>query len=99
MFIAGRYEFRNKGVDMFLESLASKILYLCYNVFTRIGLNGRLKQYNSPVTVVAFVIMPACTQNYNVDSLKGQAVTNQLREVVGVISKNIEARIFESSLR
>ena len=25
MFIAGRYEFRNKGVDMFLESLASKI--------------------------------------------------------------------------
>ncbi len=43
--------------------------------------------------------MPASTQNYNVDSLKGQAVTNQLREVVGVISKNIEARIFEASLR
>ena len=67
--------------------------------FPILGLNARLKQYNSPITVVAFVIMPANTQNYNVDSLKGQAVTNQLREVVGAISKNMEARIFEASLR
>lgn len=64
-----------------------------------LGLNGRLQQYNSPVTVVAFIIMPASTQNYNVDSLKGQAVTKQLREVVGELSKNIEARIFEAALR
>lgn len=63
------------------------------------GLNGKLKQYNSPITVVAFIIMPASTQNYNVDSLKGQAVTNQLREVVGAIAKNVEERIFEASLR
>jgi glycogen(starch) synthase len=85
MFISGRYEYRNKGVDMFLESLSR--------------LNHRLKQCNSTVTIVAFVIMPAETQNYNVDSLKGQAVTKQLREVVHEISKNVEDRIFEASLR
>ncbi|KAI8843627.1 glycogen synthase [Chytridium lagenaria] len=48
-FTAGRYEFRNKGVDMFIESLAR--------------LNARLKHYNSPITVVAFIIMPANTHN------------------------------------
>lgn len=70
---------------MFLESLAR--------------LNARLKKYNSPMTVVAFIIMPAHTQNYNIDSLKGQAVTKQLRDVVCEVSKNIEERIFESALR
>ena len=33
----------------------------------------------SDVTVVAFLIFPARTSNFNVDSLKGQAVTKQLR--------------------
>ena len=28
MFTAGRYEYRNKGVDMFIESLARKYLLL-----------------------------------------------------------------------
>ena len=85
MFISGRYEYRNKGVDMYLEGLAR--------------LNARLKQYNSPVNVVAFIIMPAQAQNYNIESLKGQAVTKQLRDVVGEVSKAIEDRIFDSALR
>lgn len=85
MFISGRYEYRNKGVDMYLEGLAR--------------LNARLKRYNSPVNVFAFIIMPAQTQNYNIESLKGQAVTKQLRDVVGEVSKDIEERIFESALR
>ena len=31
------------------------------------------------MTVVAFIIMPAPSNNYNVESLKGQAVTNLCR--------------------
>ena len=46
-FTAGRYEYRNKGVDMYIESLAR--------------LNYRLQQNNSKMTVVAFIIMPAAT--------------------------------------
>lgn len=33
---------------------------------------------SSEVTVVAFFIMPARTNNFNVESLKGQAVRKQL---------------------
>jgi len=84
-FTAGRYEFRNKGVDMFIESLAR--------------LNGRLKACNSPMTVVAFIIMPAATQSFAVEALKGQAVTKQLKETVKDITEKIGQRIFEKAAR
>ena len=57
-FTAGRYEYRNKGADMFIESLAR--------------LNHMLKTAGSEITVIAFIIMPAPTNNYNVESLRGQ---------------------------
>ncbi|KAJ1555640.1 glycogen synthase isoform 1 [Cladochytrium tenue] len=84
-FIAGRYEYRNKGADMFIESLAR--------------LNARLKQYNSSLTVVAFVIMPAATHSFTVESLKGQAVIKQLRETTDEISATIGKRLFEAAAR
>ncbi|KAI8481725.1 Glycogen [starch] synthase, liver [Branchiostoma belcheri] len=84
MFTAGRYEFSNKGVDMFLEALAR--------------LNYYLKSSGSEMTVVAFMIFPAKTNNFNVDSLKGQAVVKQLRETVQEVQNDIGKRIFESCL-
>ncbi|KAA8564466.1 hypothetical protein EYC84_011399 [Monilinia fructicola] len=65
-FTAGRYEYRNKGVDMFIESLAR--------------LNHRLKSSGSKMTVVAFIIMPAQTQSLTVEALKGQAVIKSIFE-------------------
>uniref|UniRef100_A0A8D0CI53 Glycogen [starch] synthase n=1 Tax=Scleropages formosus TaxID=113540 RepID=A0A8D0CI53_SCLFO len=50
-FIAGRYEFSNKGADIFLESL-SRLNYL-------------LRVHKSDMTVVVFFIMPAKTNNFN----------------------------------
>jgi glycogen(starch) synthase len=85
MFTAGRYEFRNKGVDMFIESLAR--------------LNHRLKEANSKTTVVAFIIMPAQTTSLTVEALKGQAVIKSLRDTVDVIEKGIGKRIFERSIK
>src|SRR5438270_8666863 len=67
-FTAGRYEYRNKGVDMFIESLAR--------------LNYRLKSSGSKVTVVAFIVMPAATHSYTVEALKGQAVMKSLQSTV-----------------
>ncbi|CAM0142722.1 unnamed protein product [Umbelopsis sp. WA50703] len=84
-FIAGRYEFRNKGVDMFVEALSR--------------LNHRLQAAGSPVTVVAFIIMPANTHSFTVEALKGQAVTKQLKETVSQIQDRIGKRIFENALR
>ncbi|KAL5512370.1 GSY1 [Sanghuangporus baumii] len=85
MFTAGRYEYRNKGVDMFIESLAR--------------LNYRLQKAGSTVTVVAFIIMPAATQSYTVEALKGQAVIKQLRDTVSDITTRIGERIFEHAAR
>ncbi|KAL5480235.1 GSY1 [Sanghuangporus weigelae] len=85
MFTAGRYEYRNKGVDMFIESLAR--------------LNYRLQKSGSTVTVVAFIIMPAATQSYTVEALKGQAVIKQLRDTVSDITSRIGERIFEHAAR
>ncbi len=45
-------------------------------------LNHFLKSNKSDMTVVAFLIFPTKTNNFNVDSLKGQAIANQLREAV-----------------
>jgi len=84
-FIAGRYEFSNKGADLFIEGLAR--------------LNYLLKNAGSEVTVVAFLIFPTRCNNFNVESLKGQAIAKQLRETVNAVQKDIGHRLFEISLR
>ncbi|KAM3718618.1 Glycogen [starch] synthase [Dirofilaria immitis] len=89
MFTAGRYEFINKGGDIFIESLARLNHYLKTTVDPR---------YRD-VTVVAFIIYPAAANSFNVESLKGQAVTKQLRESIDKIKENIAVRMFESCLK
>jgi len=84
-FTAGRYEYRNKGVDMFIESLAR--------------LNYRLKSSGSKVTVVAFIIMPAATHSYTVEALKGQAVMKSLQSTVDEIKESIGRRLFDKAAR
>ncbi|PVU91309.1 hypothetical protein BB561_004472 [Smittium simulii] len=84
-FTAGRYEYRNKGIDMYIESLSR--------------LNNRLKVCNSPITVVAFIIAPAKVHSYTIETLKGQALIKQLRDTVSQISSNVNSRIFENASR
>lgn len=84
-FIAGRYEYRNKGVDMYIESLAR--------------LNYRLKTENSPKTVVAFIIMPAATNSYTMETLRGQAVIRALETTVREIQQSIGKRLLEHCAR
>uniref|UniRef100_A0A8C2JFE8 Glycogen [starch] synthase n=1 Tax=Cyprinus carpio TaxID=7962 RepID=A0A8C2JFE8_CYPCA len=84
-FIAGRYEFSNKGADLFLESL-SRLNYL-------------LRVHKSDVTVVVFFIMPAKTNNFNVESLKGQAVRKQLWDTTQFVKEKFGKRLYESLLR
>ncbi|CAH8533756.1 unnamed protein product [Schistosoma guineensis] len=84
-FIAGRYEFQNKGADIFIESLAR--------------LNHHLKQAQTDVTVVAFLIFPAHTNSFNVDSFRAQAIVKQLRETVNSIQSEMGHRLFEVCLR
>ncbi|CCF57438.1 hypothetical protein KAFR_0C04470 [Kazachstania africana CBS 2517] len=84
-FIAGRYEYKNKGADMFIEALAR--------------LNYRLKMSGSNKTVVAFIIMPAKTNSYTVEALKNQAAVKSLESSVNEVTKNISKRIFDHALK
>jgi len=81
-FTAGRREYFNKGVDLFIEALAL--------------LNHLLKQDGSDITVVAFIIMPGNTSNYNVESIRGQSVRREIRETCDKVSKNVSEKLFES---
>ncbi|KAI8900264.1 glycogen synthase [Globomyces pollinis-pini] len=84
-FTAGRYEYRNKGVDMFIESLAR--------------LNARLKESGSDINVVCFIIMPAKNRSYTVEALRAQAQMKQLRQTVTQIQHTVGQRIFEAASR
>ncbi|KAL8947622.1 MAG: hypothetical protein Q9222_006120 [Ikaeria aurantiellina] len=84
-FTSGRYEYRNKGVDMFIEGLAR--------------LNHRLKVSNSPMTVIAFIIMPAQTHSLTVEALKGQAVIKSLHDTTSALEREVGKRLFERALR
>uniref|UniRef100_UPI0009B412C5 glycogen [starch] synthase, liver isoform X2 n=1 Tax=Monopterus albus TaxID=43700 RepID=UPI0009B412C5 len=84
-FIAGRYEFSNKGADIFLESL-SRLNYL-------------LRVHRNDVTVVAFFIMPAKTNNFNVESLKGQAVRKQLWDTAHTVKEKFGKKLYDALLK
>ncbi|XP_028662559.1 glycogen [starch] synthase, liver [Erpetoichthys calabaricus] len=81
-FIAGRYEFTNKGADIFLEALAR--------------LNFLLRVHKSDVTVVVFFIMPAKTNNFNVETLKGQAVRKQLWDTVHSVKEKFGRKLYDA---
>jgi glycogen synthase len=85
LFSAGRYEFSNKGVDMFIESLAR--------------LNHMLKAAGTDITVIVFLIFPTQTNNFNVESLRGQAIAKQLRDTVQDLQNNIGKRLYDVCLR
>uniref|UniRef100_A0A8C2CFD0 Glycogen [starch] synthase n=1 Tax=Cyprinus carpio TaxID=7962 RepID=A0A8C2CFD0_CYPCA len=84
LFIAGRYEFSNKGADIFLEALAR--------------LNYLLRVNHSEVTIIAFFIMPARTNNFNVETLKGQAVRKQLWDTAQTVKERFGKKLYESLL-
>lgn len=84
-FTAGRYEYKNKGADMFLEALAR--------------LNYRLKLSGSKKTIVAFIIMPAKNKSFTVEALKSQAAVKALENSVAEVTKSIGKRMFEYAMR
>jgi glycogen(starch) synthase len=83
MFTSGRYEFKNKGMDLTIESLAR--------------LNYRLKQAQTPVTVVFFLITRAPVKNVNVQVLESAAALADFREMADAIKQQVGDRLFEAS--
>lgn len=85
IFTSGRYEFRNKGMDVFIESLYQ--------------LNKKLKSLAKPPTVVAFIITRAPTKNLNVTSLQNHLGFEDLKSACDEIEKSVGDRILAAAAR
>ncbi len=83
LFTSGRYEYRNKGMDLFIESLYR--------------LNQRLKQEKDPPTIVAFIITRAAARSINVDVLQNQSMFDDLREACHSVERQMGRRLFEAA--
>lgn len=82
IFTAGRYEYRNKGFDVFIEALYR--------------LNQRLKMQSEGVTVVAFIIAPAPYRSLSVGALNRQAMMHELHETCQSIKEDMGRRLFQT---
>lgn len=54
---------------------------------------------NSDMTIIAFLIFPTRTNNFNVESLRGQAIAKQLKDTVSSVQNQIGRRLFDICLR
>jgi glycogen(starch) synthase len=79
-FTSGRFEPRNKGFDLCLESMAR--------------LNAQLKAADLGVTVVFFIISEQPTESIDPCALQGRGVLEELREVAYRITQDVGERFF-----
>ena len=82
IFTSGRYEYRNKGMDLTLEALAR--------------LNHRLQAAAVPTTVVFFVITKAAVKSISVGALQSTAMLKELHDASEVIREKIGKQLFYS---
>lgn len=85
LFTAGRYEYRNKGMDMFIEALHR--------------LNDRLKGMPDHPTVVAFIITRAQTRSFNVRVLQNHSMFEDLRATCMSLKEQIGESLFLAAAR
>jgi glycogen(starch) synthase len=85
VFTSGRYEYHNKGIDVFIESLSR--------------LNHHLMQSGSDVTVVAFIVTAAPTHSLNVWVLQNHSMLAELKSSCEEIAKSVEKRLFAMAAR
>ncbi|MCS7204479.1 MAG: hypothetical protein NZ853_02150 [Leptospiraceae bacterium] len=81
IFISGRYEFRNKGIDMFIDALPI--------------LNEKIQKNQLSVTVVAFIITKAATLGYRYEVLQNRFIFEELQNATMRISQNIPQRLLQ----
>jgi len=83
LFTSGRYEYRNKGMDLFIEALAR--------------LNHRLKGMPDRPTIVAFIITRAATKNINVGVLQNHSMFEDLDKTCQEIATSMGQRLFHAA--
>ena len=85
MFIAGRYEYHNKGLDVFTESLGR--------------LNQKLKNEKSDKDVFAFFLIPADADGENVDVLKDITLFKEIENYVDDLLPGVKHALINAITR
>jgi glycogen synthase len=85
MFTSGRYEYHNKGMDVFIEAMHR--------------LNWRLKSIPDSPTVVAFIITRAPTRSYTVQELQNHSMFQDLRSTCMTIKEQMGDALFMAVAR
>jgi glycogen(starch) synthase len=67
-FISGRYEFRNKGLDVFIESLSR--------------LNEKLKKVKGAPTIVSFIFVPADSKAMKLEVVESKSLFEDIQDSV-----------------
>jgi glycogen(starch) synthase len=80
LFTSGRYEYRNKGFDLFIEAMYR--------------LNERLKGVEDRPTVVAFIVTKAQVRNINVGVLQSQSMFDDLKNWCAEMESRMGRRMF-----
>ena len=80
LFTSGRYEYRNKGMDIFIEAMHR--------------LNWRLKGMADHPTVVAFIVTRAPTRSLNVNVLQNHSMFEDLRATCASIREQMGESLF-----
>ncbi|MEZ0266467.1 MAG: glycosyltransferase [Phycisphaerae bacterium] len=80
-FTAGRYEYRNKGFDLFIEAM------------TRLNWRMKAERHHNPEykppTIVAFLVTRAQTRNINVSVLQSQTMFEDLKQKIHGIQDSL----------
>ncbi|HSV13704.1 MAG TPA: glycosyltransferase [Tepidisphaeraceae bacterium] len=80
---SGRYEYRNKGFDLFIEAMYR--------------LNQRLKAMPDRPTVVAFIVTRAWTRHINVGVLQRESMFEDLKHVCSGLERQMGGRLFRAA--
>jgi glycogen(starch) synthase len=83
MYTSGRYEYRNKGMDLTIEAMAR--------------LNHRMRQHNSDKTIVFFIITRRPVKSINVSALQSSAMLDEIRTVTEAIKSDIGDALFHAA--
>jgi len=83
-FIVGRYEYRNKGIDIFVKALGN--------------LNKKLKEKNSNRTIIAFFWIPTETHGIKVQLLENKTFYRHIKNYVEESEEDRQRRIITELL-
>jgi len=81
-FLVGRYEYRDKGIDVYIKALAK--------------LNEELKKTNSPKTVIAFFWVPGGVRSIRSDLLESRIMYDDIVQTVDENITDVRVKILHS---